>query len=148
MTDWNDHETRTQQLIATDIAREASQDMQQFVPTHRAAQFNIGTSVGELKGRVAWRESCSEGHGRFRNTQEDYGSAHDRSTWSLAEWSQSQERPASKAQTILPTLGQDVGLVQSSRSDRAGRKFEESAFQQILPRASAKERQEDLGEMS
>ena len=50
VTDWSDSET-------TDLARTMIQDIQQFVPTNREAQFNIDASFEELKGRHCMAES-------------------------------------------------------------------------------------------
>ena len=52
MTDWNDPEKHAQELNTTDLARKMIQDIQQFVPTHRAAPFNIDASIEELKERA------------------------------------------------------------------------------------------------
>ena len=40
---------RTQQLITTDLDRRMITDIQQFLPTHRAAHFNVDASSEELK---------------------------------------------------------------------------------------------------
>ena len=64
---------------------------------------------------MAWKGQADSGSwrarlGRFRNTQESYGPAHHRSTWRLAEISQSQERrsaeyAAGTVREFLPQKG-------------------------------------------
>ena len=135
---------------------------QQFVPTHRALQFNFDAPLEELKVRAPHGKiklSLIPGAGdldAFAKAQETYVSTHDGRTWRLAERSQegrpySQEMGGSDKPEWRPPVsvaklkgsGQTVASLWSSTW-----KIEESVLQHILPHASAKALREDLQKVS